>query len=92
MEREGRKAVGIRDTFHKIIVRSVTCSCLPCARVDDGAEKTLSAGKVGTLPPAPAILGLKPQNSWHFCNFKLLKYYLPLIRCLGLQVSRCERD
>lgn len=44
MEKEGRKAVGIRDTFHKIIVRSVTCSCLPCAstcgRVDDGAEKT----------------------------------------------------
>lgn len=89
MEKEGRKAVGIRDTFHKIIVRSVTCSCLPCAstcgRVDDGAEKTLSAGKVGTLPPAPAILGLKPQNSWHFCNFKLLKCcaFEPVLRVTG---------
>lgn len=52
MEGEGRRTVGIRDAFHKIILKSshmqllalcllgVTCGST-CGRVDDVVEKTL---------------------------------------------------
>lgn len=42
----------------------------PCASTCGRVEETLPAGKVGAISPAPAILGLKLQNSWYFCNFK----------------------
>lgn len=70
---EGRKPLGIRDAFHKMIVKPALCLLgVTCGRVYDVVEKTLSESEVGAI--SPAILGPQSTNIWYFYNFKLLKY------------------